>query len=104
MYRGHLPPQDFSKKTIILVDDGIATGASIQAAIKALHQYHPAALIVAVPTASHEACEALEPLVDDVICLLKPIAFHAVGLWYEDFTQTTDEEVIELLKKTNEVT
>lgn len=99
LYRGNRPPPHFSKKTIILVDDGIATGASIRAAIKALHQYKPKALIIAVPTASYETCEALRPLVDDLICLIKPREFHAVGLWYDNFLQTTDQEVIELLKK-----
>lgn len=98
LYRAGLAPQSFSDKTIILVDDGIATGATIHVAIEALRQHKPAALIVAVPTASYETCQALRPLVDDFISLLEPIEFYAVGLWYENFSQTTDKEVIELLK------
>jgi len=99
VYRGkHFFP-DLSGKIIILVDDGIATGATIQAAIQALRKHHPASIIVAVPVAADTTCEALIEDVDLLICPLRPTNFYAVGLWYEDFSQTTDEEVVELLRR-----
>lgn len=98
-YRGNRPPPSLQGKTIILVDDGIATGSSIRAAIEALNQQKPASLIVAVPVAACATRDALIPLVDQVICTLTPINFYAVGFWYESFPQTSDEEVIELLNK-----
>lgn len=101
LYRGKRPLPNFLNKTIILVDDGIATGATIRVAIKALCEYKPAALIVAVPTAADSMCTELEPRVDGLICPLKPIDFYAVGNWYEDFSQTTDADVIKLLNKSN---
>ena len=82
---------------MILVDDGLATGATMRAAVKALRQLQPARIVVAVPTAAPDTCEALRAEVDEVICAITPEPFHAVGLWYEDFSQTTDEEVRELL-------
>ena len=97
LYRGDRPPPDVRNRTAILVDDGLATGASMQAAIAALRQLQPARIVVAVPTASPETCEALKIEVDDVVCATTPEPFRAVGLWYEDFSQTTDEEVKELL-------
>jgi len=78
---------------VILVDDGLATGATMLAAVRALRQQQPARIVVAVPIASPETCEAFQTQVDDVICAVTPEPFHAVGLWYEDFSQTTDEEV-----------
>jgi erythromycin esterase-like protein len=98
-YRGGLPPPDVRDRTVILVDDGLATGATMQAAMKALRQQNPARIVVAVPVASHEACEEMRTLADDVTCAITPEPFHAVGLWYEDFSQTTDEEVRELLAR-----
>ncbi|MGA7326917.1 MAG: erythromycin esterase family protein, partial [Rhodomicrobium sp.] len=86
-------------RTVILVDDGLATGMTMEAAIRALWQLNPARVIVAVPAGSKETCDALRPLVDDVICGITPEPFHPVGLWYEDFSQTTDEEVRELLSR-----
>jgi erythromycin esterase-like protein/predicted phosphoribosyltransferase len=97
LYRGGLPPLDARGRTVILVDDGLATGTTMQAAIKALKQQDPARIVVAVPIASRETCEELKAEADDVICAVTPEPFHAVGLWYEDFAQTTDEEVRELL-------
>jgi predicted phosphoribosyltransferase len=93
LYRGGLPPLDVRDWTVILVDDGLATGATMQAGIRALRQQHPARIVVAVPVASREAYEEMRVLADDVICAITPEPFHAVGLWYEDFSQTTDEEV-----------
>ena len=82
---------------MILVDDGLATGATMHAAIRALRQQRPARIVVAVPTASPETCEEMRAEADDVICAITPEPFEAVGLWYQDFTQTTDEEVRDLL-------
>jgi predicted phosphoribosyltransferase len=96
-YRGDRPPLDVRGRTVILVDDGLATGATMHAAIRALRQQQPARIVVAVPTASPETCHELKKEVDEVICATTPDPFYAVGLWYEDFSQTTDEEVRELL-------
>jgi predicted phosphoribosyltransferase len=96
-YRGGRPPLEVSGRTVILVDDGLATGATMRAAVLALRQLHPARIIVAVPTASPETCNELKAEVDEVICAITPEPFHGVGYWYEDFTQTTDEEVRKLL-------
>jgi len=99
VYRGDRPPPDVRHRTVILVDDGLATGATMQAAIKALRALPPARIVVAVPTGSPETCEQLKAQADEVICAITPEPFHAVGLWYEDFTQTTDEEVRDLLAR-----
>src|SRR6266446_5601565 len=98
-YRGGRPPLDVHGRTVILVDDGLATGATMRAAVKALRQHRPAHIVVAVPTASPETCEELKTEVDEVVCAITPEPFHAVGYWYEDFTQTTDQEVRELLAR-----
>lgn len=98
VYRGNKPPITLAGKTVILVDDGIATGASMHAAINALKKLDAARIIVAVPVAPPEACEVLAPLVAEFICPLQPPDFAAVGYWYQDFTQTEDDEVRELLK------
>src|ERR1700726_1255747 len=97
LYRGGRPPPDVRGRTAILVDDGLATGATMHAAIEALRQQKPARIVVAVPTASPEACEEMKAKADDVICAITPEPFHAVGRWYQDFSQTTDEEVSVLL-------
>jgi putative phosphoribosyl transferase len=86
-------------RTVILVDDGLATGATMHAAIAALRRQQPARIVVAVPTAPPETCEALRAEVDDVICAITPQPFESVGLWYDDFSPTTDEEVRELLAR-----
>ena len=98
-YRGGRPPLDVRGRTVILVDDGLATGATMRAAVMALRQHRPAHIVVAVPTASPETCEELKTEVDEVVCAITPEPFHAVGYWYEDFTQTTDQEVRELLAR-----
>ena len=97
VYRGGRPLPDVRGRTVILIDDGLATGATMQAAIKALRQLQPARIVVAVPTAAPDTCEALRAQVDEVICAITPEPFQAVGRWYEDFAQTTDDEVRELL-------
>ncbi len=97
LYRGDRPPPDVRGKTVILMDDGLATGATMHAAVKALRAWQPARIVVAVPTASPDTCEELQAVADDVICAITPEPFYAVGLWYADFSPTTDEEVRDLL-------
>ena len=99
LYRGGRPPPEVRGRTVVLVDDGLATGSTMQAAVRALWQLNPARIVVAVPTSSKDTCDALRPLVDEIICAITPEPFHAVGLWYEDFSQTTDQEVRELLSR-----
>ena len=96
-YRGSKPPLDVRGKTVVVVDDGLATGSTMRAAVHALRAMDAGAIIVAVPVAARETCEEFRAEADDVVCLRTPEPFQAVGLWYEDFTQTTDEEVHELL-------
>jgi erythromycin esterase-like protein/predicted phosphoribosyltransferase len=99
LYRGGRPPPDVRGRTVILVDDGLATGATMLAAIQALKKLQPARIVVAVPVAAQDTCEALRAEVDEVVCAITPEPFRAVGRWYEDFSQTTDEEVRELLAR-----
>jgi putative phosphoribosyl transferase len=98
-YRGARPPIDVRDRLVILVDDGLATGATMRAAAAALRQQGPRRLVIAVPTAALETCHALAAEVDEIVCAMTPEPFHAVGLWYEDFSQTTDDEVRELLER-----
>ena len=84
-------------RVVILVDDGLATGSTMRAAVLAVRRLIPAELVVAVPVGARETCRALAEVVDDVVCALMPEPFTAVGLWYENFDQTTDEEVRRLL-------
>jgi predicted phosphoribosyltransferase len=97
LYRVGRPQLDVRGRTVILVDDGLATGATMQAAIEALRQLHPARIVVAVPTAPPDTCEEIKRRADEVVCAITPEPFGAVGRWYQDFSQTTDEEVRELL-------
>jgi predicted phosphoribosyltransferase len=99
LYRGDRPAPDVTGRTVILVDDGLATGATMRAALAALRQQQSARLVVAVPTAAPETCDEMRAEADDVVCATTPEPFHSVGLWYEDFSQTTDEEVRELLAR-----
>jgi predicted phosphoribosyltransferase len=99
LYRDDRPPPDVRGRTVILVDDGLATGATMHAAVQALRQQQPARIVVAVPTAAPDVCEAFRAEADDVVCAVTPEPFYSVGLWYEDFSQTTDEEVRELLAR-----
>ena len=96
-YRDGRPLPDLKGKTVILVDDGLATGASMQAAARAVRRHEPARIVVAVPVASRATCDKFRDEVDEVVCAVTPAPFHAVGNWYEDFSQTTDDEVRELL-------
>ena len=97
LYREHRPAPVVTSRSVILVDDGLATGATMLAAVKALRSQHPARIVVAVPTASAEVCEQMGRDADEVVCATTPEPFRAVGRWYEDFDQTSDEEVRELL-------
>jgi predicted phosphoribosyltransferase len=99
LYRGQRPPPDVRGKTVILVDDGLATGSTMLAAVRALRKLGPARIVVAVPVASPDTCELLKSEVDEVVCAVTPDPFYAVGLWYRNFSQTTDEEVRELLEQ-----
>lgn len=96
-YRGDRPPVEVGGRTAIVVDDGLATGATMRAAIKALRERGARRIVVAVPTAPRETCQALRPVVDEVVCATTPDPFTAVGLWYEDFAPVSDDEVRELL-------
>jgi putative phosphoribosyl transferase len=99
LYRNDRPAPDVHEFIVILVDDGLATGATMRAAVKALRQQQPARLVVAVPISSPETCHDLKAEVDEIICAMTPCPFHSVGYWYDDFLQTTDEEVQDLLKQ-----
>lgn len=98
-YRGGRPLPELRHRTVILVDDGLATGASMRAAVAALRTHDPSRVIVAVPTAAPETCEVFEDIVDDIICAITPRPFLGVGAWYEEFSQTTDDEVRTLLEQ-----
>ncbi len=97
VYRGNRPPPDLHNKIVILVDDGLATGSSMRAAVAAVRTHSPTRIVVAVPLAAPSTCEEFKNEVDEIICLRTPDPFSAVGLWYEDFSQTPDEDVRELL-------
>jgi putative phosphoribosyl transferase len=97
VYRDNRPPVAIKGQVVIVVDDGLATGATMHAAVLALRQQRPAGIVVAVPVGSRQACEMLGEVADQVICALTPEPFAAVGLWYEDFSETTDDEVRQLL-------
>jgi predicted phosphoribosyltransferase len=98
-YRGARPPLDVRGKAVILVDDGLATGSTMRAAVAALRRLGPDRVVVAVPVGAGQTCEEFEAEADEVICAREPDPFYAVGLWYEDFSQTTDEEVRDLLTR-----
>lgn len=97
IYRGDRPLPKITDRTIILVDDGIATGATIRAAIATIKQQQPRELVLAVPVAGVSTCEELATAVDKVVCVLMPENLYAIGIWYENFAQTSDAEVCELL-------
>ena len=96
-YRDGRPPLPIEGRTVILVDDGLATGSTMRAAVLAIRRLRPARVIVAVPVGARETCEALRAIADEVVCARMPEPFSAVGLWYIDFSQTTDDEVRQLL-------
>ena len=96
-YRAGRPPVPVDGRTVIVVDDGLATGSSMKAAVEALRAQGAARIVVAVPVGPPDTCRELEELADEVVCLQRPSMFMAVGQWYEDFSQTGDDEVGELL-------
>jgi predicted phosphoribosyltransferase len=99
LYRGDKPAPDLRDRTVILIDDGLATGSTMRAAVAAVRQGRPAHIVVAVPVAARSTYEEFRAEVDDIICVLTPEPFYAVGLWYESFSQTTDTEIQELLAR-----
>lgn len=102
IYRGDREPVQIQHHAVILVDDGLATGASMRAAVQALRRQNPASITIAVPVGSREICDKLRPEVDELICGGTPEPFYAVGTWYSNFIQTTDEEVGRLLERAEE--
>jgi erythromycin esterase-like protein/predicted phosphoribosyltransferase len=98
LFRGGRPPAVVRDRTVLLVDDGLATGSTMQAAISALRQQGPAQIVVAAPVGARDTCDRMQQLADRVVCVEMPDHFQAVGLWYEEFAQTSDEEVIRLLE------
>jgi len=98
-YRGDRPPLEVAGRAAIVVDDGLATGSSMRAATVALRKLEPARIVVAVPVAAPEICSELQTEVDEMVCARTPDPFYAVGLWYEEFDQTTDDEVRDLLER-----
>jgi putative phosphoribosyl transferase len=97
LYRGSRPPPEVRGRTVIVVDDGLATGSTMRAAVLALRQQRPARIVVAIPVGAEETCAMLRADADEVVCAAMPRPFRAVGLWYRDFPQCSDEEVRELL-------
>jgi predicted phosphoribosyltransferase len=101
LYRGNRPKPELRDRTILLIDDGLATGASMRAAIAGLRAQHPARIVIAVPTAAPDVCEAFQSEADEIICAITPEPFYGVGRWYEDFSPVSDEEVQVLLEEAN---
>lgn len=101
LFRNDKPPPDVTGRTVILVDDGIATGATIRAAAMALRQLDPARIVIAVPVAAPECADELADVADEFVCLLTPDNFLGVGRWYDDFSQVTDDQVREILQGVN---
>jgi putative phosphoribosyl transferase len=98
-YRGSREPPEVRGRSVILIDDGLATGSTMRAAVTALRQQTPARIVVAVPVAAVSTCQEFQDEVDQIICAATPEPFYGVGQWYEDFSQTTDEEVRDLLDR-----
>ncbi|MBA2650410.1 MAG: phosphoribosyltransferase [Legionella sp.] len=102
LYRGNKSSPDLKEKIVILVDDGIATGATMRTAIQSIKKHNPKSIVVATPVAAYSTCKEIAPLVERVVCPLKPFNLFTVSIWYENFPQISDKEVIELLKKPEE--
>ena len=101
LYRGKRPFPEVQNRTVILIDDGLATGASMRAAVAGLRAQHPARIVVAVPAAAPDVCAAFQTEVDEIVCAVTPEPFFGVGRWYEDFAQVIDEEVRMLVEEAN---
>jgi putative phosphoribosyl transferase len=101
LYRDNRPFPGLTDQVVILIDDGLATGSTMRAAVQAVRQHRPGKIVVAVPAAAAETCDEFRDEVDEIVCVITPEAFQAVGLWYEEFPQTTDEEVRELLARSS---
>ena len=99
IYRSGRPPLDVRGKTVILIDDGLATGSTMRAAVTALRQKEPARIVVAVPVGAASTCAEFQAIADECVCAIAPENFRAVGLWYDDFAQTGDDEVCDLLTR-----
>lgn len=99
LYRGQQAPEPVRDRTVILVDDGLATGATMRVAATSLRERGPRSIIAAVPVGAASSCSMLEPLVDHLVCLAQPEPFYGVGLWYRVFDQTSDEQVRDLLRQ-----
>jgi putative phosphoribosyl transferase len=99
LYRGARPALDVQDKTVIVIDDGLATGSTMRAAVEALREQCPRRIVVAVPLAAPAICDELSTQVDEVICAATPEPFYAVGMWYDDFSATSDDDVRELLAR-----
>jgi putative phosphoribosyl transferase len=102
-YRGDQAPLELRDRIVIIVDDGLATGSTMRVAVRSVRQHRPSRIVVAVPAAPPEVCEDLRAEVDEVVCGITPTSFHAVGVWYEDFSQTSDQEVQALLHQSRKV-
>lgn len=98
VFRGDRPPLQVRARTVIVVDDGLATGATMRAAVRALRQMSPARIVVAVPIAPRATCQEISQVADELVCLMVPGYFYAISVWYKEFPQTSDEEVRALLK------
>lgn len=98
-YRGNQPPLDVTGKTVILIDDGLATGTTMHAALQAVKRQTPARLVIAVPVAPADTINEFRPLVDEIVCTVTPAHFYALGAWYQEFPQVSDEEVCRLLNE-----
>ena len=103
VYRGNVPFPGLAGRIVIVVDDGLATGSTMRAAVRALRQMQPARIVVAAPVAAAETCRSLAAEADEVVCVSTPELFHAVSMWYQEFSQTTDEEVRTLLEESAHV-
>lgn len=98
-YRSGRPLPSLTRRDVVLVDDGLATGVTAEAALHALRSQRPRRLVLAVPVCASATAARLQAMADEVVCVLSPSDFHAVGLWYDDFEQTTDAEVLDLLER-----
>jgi putative phosphoribosyl transferase len=102
LFRGAAPPPDLAERTVLLVDDGIATGDTVRAALQAIRAERPKRLVLAVPVASPDALDELAQEADQIACLLAPSSLHAIGLWYRDSRQVSNEQVLRLLAQRRE--